>query len=188
MQNSNRYHTQHQRTTLDVIQLTLIDFFQIMLKFRVSVGKRIGKLIDVVLAIETECERHDVVLSMIGTTVVEDVSSGQTLPWKYRQNKRRRIAKTIAEVKCSFTIVYDLLISRAVSFHHDRETWLWRSSRCERWRARHTAEKTIDEVDLQTRLFTWSALTFSTVNKNQQRKRGQQVSGRMNRSYSLSLM
>lgn len=35
---------------------------------------------------------------------------------------------------------------------------------------------------------TWSALTFSTVNKNQQRKRGQHVSGRMNRSYSLSLM
>lgn len=68
---------------MNVVELTLLDAFEIVLELCVGVRKRVGELIDIVFAIEAKSEGHHIVLPMVRTTIVEDISSGQTLPSKY---------------------------------------------------------------------------------------------------------
>ena len=50
------------------------------MKLGVRVGKRVGELIDVVLDVKAEHERHDVVLLVLGTPIVVDVLGWYALP------------------------------------------------------------------------------------------------------------
>lgn len=63
-------HTEAQLLSLQVIEISALQAGQVMLQTGVGVRVAVRKLINVILAVETEGERHHVVPPMVGAAVV----------------------------------------------------------------------------------------------------------------------
>lgn len=63
---------------------------QIVLKARVGVGVTVGKLVHVILAVETEGEGHHIVPPMVRAPVIIHILGWQSLPETQEERKEGR--------------------------------------------------------------------------------------------------
>ena len=98
---------------LKVVHATPLQLIQILLQPRVRVGIRVRKLIDIFVTIETESERHYVVLSVVRTSVVKYILRRYSLPFRSTRGLHHRTHSLAVQTFC-FTEVdhveYDSLV------------------------------------------------------------------------------
>lgn len=73
-------HTEAQLLSLQVIEISALQAGQVMLQTGVGVRVAVRKLINVILAVETEGERHHVVPPMVGAAIIIHILGWQSLP------------------------------------------------------------------------------------------------------------
>lgn len=80
-------HTEAQLFSLQVIEVSALQAGQVMLQTRIGVGVAVCKLINIILAVETEGERHHVVPPMIRAAVVIHILGWKSLPVIKKERK-----------------------------------------------------------------------------------------------------
>lgn len=78
-------HAEAQLLAPQVIEISALQAGQVMLQTRVGVGVAVGELINVVLAVEAEGERHHVVPPVVWAAVVIHILGRQSLPAKTKK-------------------------------------------------------------------------------------------------------
>lgn len=78
-------HTEAQLLSLQVIEISALKTGQVMLQAGVGVGVAVCELVNVILTVETEGERHHVVPPMVGAAVVIHILGWQSLPVTKRE-------------------------------------------------------------------------------------------------------
>lgn len=73
-------HAEAQLLAPQVIEISALQAGQVMLQTRVGVGVAVSELINVVLAVEAEGERHHVVPPVVWAAVVIHILGRQSLP------------------------------------------------------------------------------------------------------------
>lgn len=74
------YHAEAQLLSLQVIEISALQAGQVMLQTGVGVWVAVCKLINVILTVETEGERHHVVPPVVRAAIVIHILGWQSLP------------------------------------------------------------------------------------------------------------